>query len=184
MTYRVVPTFSVLVCLFVWGCASQRVVPEALEPLVDRKVTFSQLSAAPESLKGRMVVVGGEVLKAKRLKEGTQIELLQLDLDADERPTSNRQRSQGRFLALQREFLDPATLVEGTKLTIVGEVTGAKTESLDEVEYRYPLVIVKHLHIWPAQSSSYARPGPGFSIGIGGGTGGRFGGGGGLGFGF
>src|SRR5262245_53671888 len=172
MSDRVVLSFSLLVCLFVWGCASQRVVPEALEPLVDRKVTFVQLTAAPETLKGRVVVFGGEVLKVKRLKEGTQIELLQLELDGDERPTSNRQRSLGRFLALQREFLDPATLVQGTKLTIVGEVTGTKTESLDEIEYRYPVLIVKHLHIWPAQSSPYAQPSPGFSIGIGGGTGG------------
>jgi len=179
-----VRSFCVLVCLFVGGCASHRVTPESLEPLVDRHVTFSQLTATPESFRGRIVVFGGEVLKAKRLKEGTQIELLQLDLDGDERPTSNRQRSQGRFLALQQEFLDPETIVQGTKMTIVGEVSGAKTESLDEVEYRYPVLIVKHLHIWPARSSAYGQPWPRFSIGIGGGTGGRIGGGGGFGIGF
>lgn len=122
-----------------------------------------------------MLVLGGEVLKAKRLKDGTQIELLQLPLDKDERPILNRQLSQGRFLAIQQDFLDPGTIIEGTRITIVGEVSGAKTDHLDDVEYRYPVVIVKHLYIWQEASPDYVRPWPGFSIGIFGGT--RFGGG-------
>jgi outer membrane lipoprotein len=174
---------SLLVVLLIAGCASQRVVPDELEPLVDRAVTFAEVVAAPESYQGRVLVLGGEVLKAKRLKDGTQIELLQLPLDKNERPILDRQQSQGRFFAIQPEFLDPATIVAGTKMTIVGEVSGAKTDHLDDVEYRYPVVIVKHLHTWQEQSQEYVRPRPGFSFGIFGGTG--FGGGrGGLGIGF
>ncbi|MEK6586858.1 MAG: Slp family lipoprotein [Nitrospirota bacterium] len=97
------------------ACSSQRVIPEALEPLVERAVMFHEVVAAPDSYQGKVVVFGGEVLKAKRLKEGTQIELLQLPLDRGERPILNRQQSQGRFLAIQQEFLDPATIVEGGK---------------------------------------------------------------------
>jgi len=175
--------YWLLVVVLIAGCASQRVVPDELEPLVDRAVTFAEVVAAPESYQGRVLVLGGEVLKVKRLKDGTQIELLQLPLDKDERPILNRQRSDGRFFALQQEFLDPATIAEGTKMTIVGEVSRAKTDQLDEVEYRYPVVTVKHLHAWQGQSQEYVRPRPGFSIGIFGGTG--FGGGrGGLGIGF
>jgi outer membrane lipoprotein len=172
-----------LVGLLIAGCASQRVVPDELEPLVDRTVTFAEVIAAPESYQGRVLVLGGEVLKAKRLKDGTQIELLQLPLNMDERPILDRQQSQGRFFAIQPKFLDPATIVAGTKMTIVGEVSGAKTDHLDDVEYRYPVVTVKHLHTWQEQSQEYIRPRPGFSFGIFGGTG--FGGGrGGLGIGF
>lgn len=166
------------------ACSSQRVIPEELEPLVDRAIPFHEVAAAPDSYQGKIVVFGGEVLKAKRLKDGTQIELLQLPLDKGEKPILNRQQSQGRFLAIQQEFLDPATIVEGTKMTIVGEVSRAKTEYLDDVEYRYPVLVVKYLHTWPAKSYGYAYPHPRFSIGIGGGTGGRLGGGGGFGIGF
>lgn len=151
------------------GWSSQRVVPGSMEPLVDRTVTFRDLLASPESNRGRVVVLGGEVLKAKRLQDGTQIELLQLPLEVGEEPSLDRQQSQGRLLALQQEFLDPATVVEGTRVTIVGEVSGAKTDRLDDVEYRYPTLIVKHLHIWPVES--YAPRQPGFSIGVFGGTG-------------
>lgn len=80
-----------------------------------------------------MLVLGGEVLKAKRLRDSTQIELLQLPLEDGEAPSLDRQNSQGQFLALQQEFLDPATVVEGTRVTIVGEVSGAKTDRLDDV---------------------------------------------------
>jgi outer membrane lipoprotein len=166
------------------ACSSQRVIPEELEPLVDRAVPFHEVAAAPDSYQGKIVVFGGEVLKAKRLKDGTQIELLQLPLDKGERPILDRQQSQGRFLAIQEEFLDPATITEGTKMTIVGELSKTKIEHLDDVEYRYPVLIVKYLHTWPAQSYGYASPHPRFSIGIGGGTGGRVGGGGGFGIGF
>ena len=69
-------------------------------------------------------------------------------------------------------------------MTIVGEVTGAKTDYLDEVEYRYPLLTIKHMHRWPEQANGQMRPSPRFSIGVGGGTGIGVGGGGGFGIGF
>ena len=166
------------------ACSSQRVVPGLLEPLVDRTVTFPEILSAPESYQGKVVVLGGVVLKAKRLKDGTQIELLQLPLDKSERPLLDRQQSQGRFLAIQPDFLDPATLIEGSAMTIVGEVSGAKTDYLDDVEYRYPVVIIKHLHPWPAPSHDNTQPRPRFSIGLGGGTGVGVGGGGGFAIGF
>ncbi|MBX3301945.1 MAG: Slp family lipoprotein [Nitrospira sp.] len=168
-------TYVLLVLVLMPGCASQRVVPDELKPLVDRAVTFREVVAAPESHEGRILVLGGEVLKVKRLKNGTQIEFLQLPLDKNERPILNRQRSDGRFFAIQKEFFDPATIAEGTMMTIVGEVFKAKTDYLDDVEYRYPVVIVKHLHIWQEEPPDYVRPWPGFSFSIFGGTG--FGGG-------
>ena len=170
--------------ILVTACSSQRVVQESLEPLVDRTVSFHELLSTPESYQGKVVILGGVALKAKRLKAGTQIELLQLPLDTGERPLLDRQQSQGRFLAIQQVFLDPATIVEGTAMTIVGEVSVAKTDYLDDVEYRYPVVIIKHLHPWLAPSYTDTQPRPRFSIGIGGGTGVGLGGGGGFAIGF
>jgi outer membrane lipoprotein len=166
------------------ACSSQRVLPESLESLVDRTVTFQKILSAPESYQGKVVVLGGVVLKAKRLKDGTQIELLQLPLDTRERPILDRQQSQGRFLAVRQDFLDPATIVEGSAMTIVGEVSGAKIDYLDDVEYQYPVVTIKHIHPWPAPSYDNTQSRPRFSIGLGGGTGVGVGGGGGFAIGF
>ena len=167
------------------GCGtSPDVIPESLEPQIDKTVTFNQVIADPGAHKGKLVVLGGEVLKAKGTKGGTQLEVLQLPLDNTQRPEPVRTESHGRFLAFNREFLDPAQFVDGTPVTIVGEITGASTQRLDEVEYRYPTVEIKHLHVWdPNDQLPPWRPSVGVFGGVGMGSG-RTGGGVGIGTGF
>jgi len=148
------------------GCGPA-VIPKELEPQVDRNVSFLQVKAPTESYKGRLVVFGGEVLSAKRANENTRIEILQIPLDSSLEPVADRTTSQGRFLAVQKEFLDPATVPVGTRVTVIGEVMGTTTLPLDEIQYTYPTLAVRHLKVWekkPVRDYSY----PPVSIGIGG----------------
>ena len=132
-----------------------------------------------------MVLLGGEVLSAKRLTEGTRLEILQLPLDDSEGPVIDRTASQGRFLAFEAAFLDPATLPPNTRVTLVGEVTGATRAKLDEMEYRYPTLNIKHLYVWPEPEwNQPGNSGPRYGISGGGSSGGRVGGGVGIGIGF
>jgi outer membrane lipoprotein len=140
------------------GCAAS-VLPASLQLQVDRTLTFAQLKDSPDSYRGRLVIVGGEVLSAKRLKEGTRIEVLQIPLEDSYAPGKDRTTSEGRFLAMQKEFLDPATLPPGTRGTIVGEVTGATTLPLDETDYTYPTLEIRHLKVWPMRDNQASRPG-------------------------
>ena len=166
------------------GCASSKVIPKDLARQVDPSVTFNQIYDSPSGTQGRVVALGGEVLNAKRTKEGTEVEVLQLPLDRAQRPILNRTQSQGRFIALQRDALDPATLTPGTPVTVVGEVRGARRQALDEAEYQYPILEVRHLAVLEDQAyqnQRYARPG--VSVYGGGGYGGWGGGMGGIGIG-
>ena len=97
------------------ACAAPSFIPDSIQAQVDRSLTFHQLKDSAESYRGRLIVLGGEVLAAKRLKDGTRIEILQLPLDGSQQPVPDRMASEGRFVALQREFLDPATLPRGTR---------------------------------------------------------------------
>jgi len=45
-------------CILLVGCTSQRIIPESMEPLVDRTVSFHDVLASPESYKGRVLVLG------------------------------------------------------------------------------------------------------------------------------
>lgn len=168
------------------GCASgQDVVPETLKTQIDSSLPFSKILAEPMSHQGAVVLLGGEVLSAKRLTEGTRLEILQLPLDSANEPTVDRTSSQGRFLAFESSFLDPATLPPNTRITLVGEVTGDTNAKLDDMEYRYPTLTIKHLHVWPEpEFNQPASSGTSFGIFGGGGTGGRVGGGLGIGIGF
>ena len=135
------------------GCASGSVVPASLQAQIDKTLTFPQLRESPDAYRGHLMVLGGEVLSAKRLKDGTRIELLEIPLNPSLQPEPDRTLSRGRFIAVQKEFLDPATIPPGTNLTLVGEVTGAVADKLDETDYTYPVLEIKTLKVWPRRDT-------------------------------
>ena len=133
------------------ACASQKAsfIPSALQQQIDWTLSFEQIKESPSTYRGSVAMVGGEVLTAKRFKDHTRIIILQLPLSTGEEPVSNRTKSEGRFIARQEEFLDPATIPPGTRITVIGEISGSTTELLDEMEYQYPVLTIKHLEVWP-----------------------------------
>ena len=141
----------VLLALFSSGCASKKesIIPSTLLTQIDWTVSFAEIKESPSTYKGSVIIAGGEVLSAKRLKDHTRLTILQLPLSSEQEPRSDRRQSEGRFMAIQSEFLDPATIPAGTRVTVVGEISGSTTELLDEMEYEYPTLAIKFLEIWP-----------------------------------
>jgi len=131
-------------------------VPPELEKQIDTSVNFVDLQAAPANYVGRVVMVGGIVISAKRTKDQTEIEVLQLPTKGGGPSTTERLRSEGRFLAVRAEFLDPATVPPGTPITVIGVVSGSTTRPLDETDYTYPILEIKHLIDWSAVASQYS----------------------------
>ena len=157
---------TVALLITLTGCASMQEAGDGSDTET-QALPFLQVKAAPDSLKGQAVVFGGNVLTARLLKDGTRIEILQLPLDRSARPGYDLTQSQGRFLAFQREFLDPATLPAGTRVTVTGEVSGSITLPLDETNYTYPVIDIKQLRVWarsedvaPRIRPYYMGPGP------------------------
>ncbi len=140
-------------------------VPSQLEQSIDRSFSFTELKASPSTFLGKVVELGGIVLHAKRAKERTEIEVLQLPLTKVSDSGEIRTASQGRFIAIQKSFLDPATVEVGSRIIIIGEVAGDVTRPLDEINYAYPLIDMKHLVLLagsatsPAQYGTYYDPG-------------------------
>ena len=135
-----------------FGCATgyhEDWLPQETLAKVNPALTFEQIKESPESNKGTTLVLGGEVLLAKRMKDHTRLTILQLPLDDDYEPVTERTKSQGRFVALEQDFLDPAIFPTGTRVTIAGSVSGSLTEPLDEMEYTYPTITIEHLKVWP-----------------------------------
>lgn len=143
------------------GCTSMQEVEDR------QALTFLQVKAAPDSFKGQLAVFGGKVLIARRQKDSTRIEILQLPLDQSLRPGYDLTQSQGRFIALQREFLDPATLPPGTRITVTGEISGSITLPLDETEYTYPLIDIKRVQVWAGPEDVARRINPYYYMGPG-----------------
>ena len=125
-----------------------QVLPADVRQQIDSTVAFADLEAAPASYVGRTVMLSGIVLKARRAKDRTEIEVLQLPAAPGGLPSDDRSRSEGRFLAVENTFLDPATIEPGTPVTVVGEVKGGVTRSIDESEYTYPVIEITRLIDW------------------------------------
>jgi outer membrane lipoprotein len=135
-----------------------RVLPADVRQQIDSTVDFVDLEAAPSAYVGRTVLFSGIVLKAKRAKDRTEIEVLQLPAAQGGLPSDDRSRSEGRFLAVENEFLDPATIEPDTPVTVVGEVKGGVTRSLDDSEYTYPVIEITRLIDWnKSMPPQYAR---------------------------
>jgi outer membrane lipoprotein len=128
-------------------------IPLELENEIDRSVRFADLQQAPSEYVGRTVMLGGTVIKGKRTKEGTELEVLQRPTGEEGKLTEDRLRSEGRFLAVQETFLDPATFPQGTPITVIGTVKGVTTRRLDESDYVYPVLEVKHVIDWKTVAS-------------------------------
>ncbi len=127
---------------------------------VDRNVTYADVQKEPDRFTGRVLMLGGIIVGARNLKAGTELEVLQQPLDGQGRPYETDETG-GRFVAVTDQFLDTAIFHRGRAITIVGEVAGRQTRPLGQIEYRYPILKVKDLHIWSPGS------GPSFSIGVG-----------------
>jgi len=189
MRWVVFPCAIATVLVGLSGCSSgPAVIPEELESQIDTSISFPKLLAASSNYSGRTVLLGGEILSAKRTLDGTQLEILQLPVSKDDLPAERRSESQGRFLAINRNVIDPAALPAGTRVTVIGYVTGDVVQRLDESDYRYPTIEVRHLHAWAPDTYerrrySSSRFGISTGVGFGVGSGGRTGSFGGVGIG-
>jgi outer membrane lipoprotein len=148
------------------ACHRQSVIPESVEAQVDWQLPFEYLLKNAPFYQDRLVCFGGEVLSGRRTESETRIEILQLPLDSDREPQPARSLSGGRFLAYQKEFLDPATLPRGTRVTVVGVVRGAETAPLDDAHYTFPVLDIRHLIVWQPRVP-HASPQTHFHIGVG-----------------
>ena len=165
---RLVSCICLAAVLMLAGCAQSahqsgrdlldKVLPDTLQRQIDQTVTFADLRANPGSYQGKTVMVSGVVVKSKRGKERTEVEVLQIPTGSGAVPTKDRSRSEGRFLAVKKD-LDPAVVDAGTPVTIVGEVLPPITRALDEGEYTYPVLEIKHLVDWD-EVNPQVRPGP------------------------
>lgn len=166
--------WGLLLALAFTGCAQSahqsgrdlldKLLPDQLQDRIDDSVSFSELKNNPSAYQGRTVMLSGIVLKSKRAKDRTEIEVLQIPTGTGAAPTSDRARSQGRFLAFKSgEFLDPAVVDAGTPVTIVGDVRDTVTRSLDDGEYSYPVLEIQHVVDWDEvnpqiRAAPYAYP--------------------------
>jgi outer membrane lipoprotein len=140
------------------GCAPP--FPRELLEKVDRNIMFADLMKNPARYSGKLVMFGGMIVKTTNHPEGSVVEVMQKPLERDGRPIPTDETG-GRFLVLVERFLDASVYQHGRSVTVIAEASGSRMQPLDEIEYRYPVLQARDIHLW----APYA--GPRISIGIG-----------------
>lgn len=130
--------------LLLSGCA--HIISEKSLALADRSITFGSLRTNPDAYKGKFVILGGLVTGIKRVPEGFQLEVVEYRLDSEEMPDTSA-NSGGRFLVILPPDVGPATFKPGMLVSMGGEVVGKAVKPLEGVEYTYPVLVVKEIHI-------------------------------------
>ncbi len=150
---RTVIFFSIALLLIASSC-TYPISKQLREEARKDNVLFPGVLNDPAAFKGRIVLWGGKVIEITNSKNGTEMIVLETPLDFLGVPQS-AQSSRGRFIARMPKFLDPAIYLADREITLAGEVIGAEERELGETTYKYPVVLIKELHLWEKYSPQY-----------------------------
>lgn len=150
---RLLIILTAVVCLT--GCA--HVISKDILKEVDTAITFSELRETPQVYQGKRVLFGGVIVKSVNKKDGTLLEVYQTEIDRRGKPV-NLDMSGGRFLAHYMGFLDIEIYRKGRKVTIAGMVQGEQILRLGELNYHYPYLLIKDIHLWKEEQLSQYGP--------------------------
>jgi outer membrane lipoprotein len=126
--------------------------------------TFSQLQQQPDNHLQKRVMWGGKVIETRPLEAATELVVLQLELNGQDRPKDD-DLSQGRYVARSKGFLDPAIYPKGTLITVVGRFVETDQRMIGELNYQYPVIEIDEIKKWPPSDRQSPRFRFGFGVG-------------------
>jgi outer membrane lipoprotein len=145
-----------LVCAAVAGCAS--VFPGQMLQGVDRSLTLGVLRSDPDRYRNARVVLAGEIIETRPRAGRTEIEVLSRPLGDGDAPRRTDE-TDGRFIMVAPDFLDPAVYARGRRVSMVGTVLGGEERALGDQPYRYVLTRPDQIYLWPLPAA-YGYPYP------------------------
>jgi len=151
--------FLIIAGVFLSLSACAHVISKDTLQQANMELTFSELHKAPEEHKGKTVVLGGVIVGLVNKKEGSLLEVYQTAVDQQGKPV-NLDSSAGRFLALYKGLLESQIYRKGRRVTVAGIVQGERVMKLGEIDYRYPSILIKEIHLWREEKPFRYEPYP------------------------
>jgi outer membrane lipoprotein len=124
-----------------------------LREQVSEGLTLKVALKDPEACQGKTILWSGVIISSVNVKDGTMVEVLEKPANMQGRP-KDVDESQGRFLTLYPGYLDVAIYSRGRKVTVGGDVQGKKIQRLGEIDYSYPLISAREIHLWPVEKQN------------------------------
>jgi outer membrane lipoprotein len=144
------PIILSLIILILSGCSHPISRQNRLGVLQD--LTPESLLRDLETYRGKLVLLGGEIIETRNLENETVIEILQRPLRRyNSRPLRGEDHD-GRFLVRYETFKDPYIFSQGREMTVVGTVVGKEVSKIDQKSYTYVLLENRESHLWPEEA--------------------------------
>jgi len=156
-------TAIMVVSLFLLGGCSAGISKQARSQVTFTR-PFSEMQQHPDDFIGETAILGGKIIETTPLQGATELNVLQLSLDSQQRPRDNDQ-SQGRFLVVSDQFLDPAIYAKGEFITVVGRLEASVKRFIGQREYLYPRLRAVEIKLW--KKSELKEPKVHLGIGFG-----------------
>ena len=145
-----------LIFLFLISAGCVPLISRELRRELSPDITFKEVIKDPDAHKGKTILISGIILGSRNTKEGTLIEILQKPADMEGKP-KDVDESDGRFLALYDGYLDTAIYSRGRDVAVAGEITGKRILPLGEIDYIYPLISIKEVHLFKVRKEEGFR---------------------------
>ena len=155
MKLRAITTVEIFgfALLLIAGACSHPISKQLRNEAQTGNTTFVMVLKDPAACKGKIVLWGGKIIETTNIKDGTEMLVLETPVDFLGTP-AGAQSSQGRFIALSPQFLDPAIYTAERAITLAGEVMEPEERALGKTTYQYPVVMIKELYLWEMQYSA------------------------------
>lgn len=143
-----------LLVVLVTGCSS---VPTQISSAPANDIQLGEVKGKTDEYPEQEVRWGGEIVKVENNNEASIIQIVQYPLNHYGKPITN-QSSEGRFLAITNDFIDPVVYKEGTLLTFTGQIQGESTRKVDKRDLTMPLLTVSSMYKWQPYRSVQRDP--------------------------
>jgi outer membrane lipoprotein len=137
--------FWIVFLLSLTSCAHP--ISKGFRNQVDPALSFNQILQSPDNYVGKKVVLGGTIVETRNLKNVTEIEVVEKDLDCNGYPSSSDQ-SRGRFLFRKQGYLEAEIFTKGRMITGGGTVLGTQSGKIGEAEYAFPVIEIEEIKLW------------------------------------
>ena len=139
-----------------FGCTHS--ISEDLRKDLDPTLSFERLLKSPEEFIGKRVMFGGVIVETRVLPQGTEVEVVQKEIDFSGYPKMDN-KTGGRFIFINKEFLEPEIYSKGRGITGVGKVRGTQIGKVGERPYEFPVIESEELKLLDkVESNPYFYP--------------------------
>ncbi|HID83425.1 MAG TPA: hypothetical protein EYH06_09285 [Chromatiales bacterium] len=144
-----------LTTLLLASCATG---PGFSVPEANRDIQPGQVSTQPELANQARVVWGGVIASSKNLSDETRLEIIAYPLARSSQRPKTEGATNGRFIIVQKGYLEPLDYAKGRKITVKGVVQGTEMGQIGEAKYRYAILSPEEIYLWPVQSERQGIP--------------------------